>query len=77
MAVKNRLVALIGEKQAKTNQTLNASDVAEAVGLSRQAIHRWVHNDIKSYSADTLERLCQYFECQPGDILFYESDARK
>jgi putative transcriptional regulator len=77
MAVKNRLVALIGEKQAKTNQKVSTTDVAEAVGLSRQAMHRWVQNEITSYPADTLDKLCQFFDCQPGDILFYEPDARK
>lgn len=74
MAVKNRIVALIGERQAKTNKTVTPSDVAEAVGLSRQAIHKWVHNQITTYPADTLDKLCEYFDCQVGDILFYEAD---
>lgn len=74
MAVRNRLVALIGEKQAKTNQTVSPADVARAVGLSRQAIHKWIQNDITSYPANTLNKLCEYFDCQVGDILYYEMD---
>lgn len=76
MAVKNRLVALIGEKQAKTNKPVSQADVANAVGLSRQAIHKWTRNEIKTYPADTLDKLCQFFDCQVGDILVYEAERK-
>lgn len=68
--MKNRLTALMGEKQAKMNKLVTPVDVADAVGLSRQAIHKWIHNQIASYPADTLDKLCEYFDCEVGDILY-------
>lgn len=68
--MKNRLTALMGEKQAKMNKRVTPVDVADAVGLSRQAIHKWIHNQISSYPADTLDKLCEYFDCEVGDILY-------
>lgn len=67
--MKNRLLALMGEKQAKTNQPITPIEVSRAVGLSRQAIHKWIHNEIASYPAETLDKLCEYFDCEVGDIL--------
>ena len=72
--VKNRLIALIGEKQAKTNQPVTQADVARALGLSRQAINHWAQNTITSYPADTLDKMCKYFDCTVGDILIYEPE---
>ena len=68
--MQNRLLALMGEKQAKMNKSVSASDVADAVGISRQGIHKWIHNQIASYPAETLDKLCEYFECEVGDILY-------
>lgn len=67
--MRNRLLALMGEKQAKTNQSVTAVEVSRAVGMSRQAIHKWIHNEIASYPAETLDKLCEFFDCEVGDIL--------
>jgi putative transcriptional regulator len=68
MAVRNRILALMGEKQAKTNKTVNQAEVAEFVGMSPQAFSKWVNNEVRSYSDEVLDKLCDFFECEPGDI---------
>lgn len=70
MAVQNRLLALMGELQAKTNKSVTQADVAEYIGMTPQAFSKWIRNDVKSYSVDTLDRLCEYFDCEVGDILY-------
>lgn len=67
--MQNRLLALIGEKQAKTNKLVTQEEVADAVGMTPQAFSKWVRNEVKSYSVDTLDKLCEFFDCEVGDIL--------
>ncbi len=68
--MKNRLLVLMGEKQAKENRPINGAVVAREIGLTRQAINKWVNEDIKEFSADTIDRLCEYFDCEVGDLLY-------
>lgn len=72
--MRNRLLALMGEKQAKDEKAITPVIVAKEVGLSRQAIHKWIHNDVKSFTAETLDALCQYFDCEVGDLLYRTKD---
>jgi putative transcriptional regulator len=74
MAVRNRLLSLISEKQAQTNRRITQEEVANAVGLSRQTLNKWVTNKVESYPKDTLDKFCKYFDCGVGDILIYERD---
>lgn len=72
--IKNRVAALIGEKQAKENRFISASEVARETGLTRQVISKWVNNEIVSYRSDMMEKLCAYFDCTPGDLLYIEAE---
>lgn len=74
MAVNNRLVSLIGERQAKENKVINAAVVARGTGLTRQAIHGWLRGDVTTFKAETVEALCNYFDCEVGDLLYIERD---
>lgn len=73
MVVKNRVLALMGEKQARENRPINGAIVAREVGLTRQAISKWIKGDISHFSSDTIIALCKYFECEIGDLLYIEA----
>ncbi len=70
--MKNRVAALIGEKQAKENRVITAAEVARETGLTRQVISKWINNEIVSYRSEMLETLCKYFGCEVGDLLFID-----
>lgn len=44
-------------------------DVAQKTGISYTAINRLFHNKARMVSLDTLEALCNYFDCCITDIL--------
>jgi putative transcriptional regulator len=73
--VKNRILALMGEKQAKENRSINQTDVAEATGLTRAAISKWARGEITQFNSETIERLCKYFNCGIGDLLYIEEEG--
>lgn len=72
MAVKNRLIILMGEKQAREGRTLNASTVARETGLTRQVISKWMRGEVSEFRGDMVEQLCRYFGCDVGSLLYID-----
>jgi len=48
-------------------------DLVEKVGLTSTIVAKFAKNE--HISGDTLEKLCAYFNCQPGDIMEYVPEA--
>ena len=72
MAVKNRMVLLMGKKQMEENRPINASTVARETGLTRQAISKWVRGDVTEFREEIVQKLCRYFKCELGDLLYID-----
>ena len=58
---------------AKRKMSLNA--VAERVGITPQNLSVLNAGRARAIRFSTLEKLCEILECQPGDLLAYESDV--
>lgn len=63
--VKCQLSRLMGEKK------MNISDVARETGVNRGTIMRLYHETAQRIELDTIDRLCQLFHCDVGDLLEY------
>jgi putative transcriptional regulator len=48
---------------------IKQTDLAKATGISRRTLNRLVNNKVRSVDFSTLELLCNYFRCKPGDLL--------
>lgn len=70
--MRNRLLVLMGEKQARDAKPINASTVARETGLTRQAVHKWLNNEITQFNDSTIEKLCEFFNCEIGDLLYID-----
>lgn len=53
---------------------MRSRDLAEQVGITEQNISLLKSGKVKGVRFDTLERLCQVLDCQPGDLLAYQPD---
>jgi len=51
------------------------SEVAEGAGISRVTVHKLYHHQSSRVDFATLNALCQYLDCQPGDLLVYTPDT--
>ena len=47
-------------------------DLAEHVGITEANVSLLKHGRVKGVRFETLERICEFLDCQPGDILKYE-----
>jgi DNA-binding Xre family transcriptional regulator len=54
---------------------LKKSDLKELVGISLPTLAKLTKGE--PISGTTIEKLCRYFDCQPGDIMEYVKDAPK
>ncbi|NJP06571.1 MAG: helix-turn-helix transcriptional regulator [Chloroflexaceae bacterium] len=42
---------------------------ADEIGIHRVTLSKLVRQDVTQFDIETLVKLCEYFECEPGDIL--------
>ena len=51
---------------------MRSRDLAAAVGISEVNISLLKSGKVKGVRFDTLERICEVLQCQPGDLLGHE-----
>ena len=61
--IKSRLAAILGERRAKI------SAISHATGISRTTLTNLYYCKNAAISFAVLDRLCEYLECTPGDLL--------
>ncbi|RME60745.1 XRE family transcriptional regulator [Candidatus Parcubacteria bacterium] len=68
--IKVHLSRLMGERKLKI------SDVARATGLNRNTIRLLYYETASRVDLDAINRLCQFFDCQVGDLLEFVPDEK-
>ncbi len=53
---------------------VKSNELARAVGITESNLSAIKSGRIKGIRFSTLEAICHYLQCQPGDILEYASD---
>jgi DNA-binding Xre family transcriptional regulator len=51
---------------------LKQHDIAQFVGVSDHTIINWIRNEGTRFDGKTIERLCDYFNCELSDLLYFE-----
>lgn len=53
---------------------VSSRELAAAIGLSETNLSLIKSGKVKGVRFNTLNAICAYLECQPGDILYYEPE---
>lgn len=53
---------------------MRSKELAEKVGITEQNVSLLKSGKVKGVRFDTLARICEALDCQPGDILAWEPD---
>ena len=56
------------------SRKIKSKDLASAIGITEQNLSLFKQGKIKGLRFSTLNAICHYLECQPGDILIYKQD---
>lgn len=53
---------------------MRSKELAEAIGITEQNLSILKNGKAKAIRLKTLDAICDYLTCQPGDILEYRQD---
>jgi len=76
MAIKTKFKILLESKSYRENRKLSYKTISEEAGISVSVLTDYAASNVKRFDAQTLEKLCAYLECQPGDLLEYVPDLQ-
>ncbi|MBZ7695512.1 helix-turn-helix transcriptional regulator [Klebsiella oxytoca] len=65
MAIIVKLDVLLAARKVKSKE------LADAIGITEQNLSLIKQGKIKGFRFSTLDALCKYLDCQPGDLLSY------
>ena len=68
MAIIVTLDIMLATRKAKSR------DLAEFVGITEANVSLLKQGKVTGVRFETLEGICEFLDCQPGDILRYTSD---
>jgi putative transcriptional regulator len=54
---------------------VRSKDLAAHLGITEANVSLLKSGKVKGVRFDTLERICEFLECQPGDLLEYVSET--
>ena len=69
--IQCRLRELMAAKTRLTRRKITYSLIKEETGLSKTTLVRLGNDRANLIGTSTLDRLCSFFDCQPGDLLIY------
>jgi putative transcriptional regulator len=67
MAIVVRLDVMLALRKAKSK------DLAAYVGITETNLSLLKSGRVKGIRFETLEKICEFLECQPGDLLVFEA----
>lgn len=73
--VYNRVKELIAERERRTEESISVRDVADATGLSKNTVSKWVRNKNQTYDREVIAKFLEYFGCTISDLLVYEQSV--
>ncbi|MBL8577404.1 MAG: helix-turn-helix transcriptional regulator [Mesorhizobium sp.] len=68
MTIKVSLAMVLARRSVKSKE------LAEYIGITEANLSLLKQGKVKGIRFDTLEAICRYLDCQPGDILEFERD---
>ena len=74
--IKTRVKELMAEKERITGERITYDRIWEATGIWPRTLSTLATNQQKMLALKTLDLLCAYFDCQPGDILVYTEEEQ-
>lgn len=72
--LRTKFPSLVANKEVVENRRIPNTEIAVALRISESTVSRWRSGKISSLSHDMLLRMCEYFRCEVGELLYIEWD---
>lgn len=67
--IRFKLKELLAKREFQDNRRITLNEVGAATGIHRVTLSKVANERGYNASIEIVDRLCAYFECQPGDLL--------
>jgi len=74
ISTSGRITILLGKHQAATGERMSPRKLAEKAEVPKDFVYRLDSGAARHVDLDALARLCTVLNCQPQDLLIWESD---
>lgn len=74
ISTSGRITILLGMHQATTGERLSPRKLAQKAGVPKDFVYRLDSGTARHVDIDALARLCTVLNCQPQDLLIWESE---
>lgn len=64
----------LDDKEFRERRRITLNEVSKKTGVSRPTLTRIANVPGYNTNTDTINALCKYFECSPGEMLQYVGD---
>jgi len=68
MAIVVRLDVMLALRKVRSRE------LAQHIGITESNLSLLKSGRVRGIRFETLEKICQYLDCQPGDILVHQAD---
>lgn len=69
MTIEIKLDVMLAQRKVKSK------DLATAIGITEQNLSLLKQGKVKGFRLATLDAICSYLNCQPGDLLTHVTTA--
>ena len=69
--IQCRLRELIGAKGRQEHRRITYDDILTQVGVNKTTLTKLANDRASMVGISVIDRLCMYFQCQPGDLFVY------
>ena len=57
------------------HRKMRSKELAERIGITEQNVSALKSGRVRGVRFETLEKICEALDCQPGDILVFEKET--
>ena len=72
--IQSRLKELIAARSREKRRRITYRDVRDATGISTSTLFKLANDKAAMVGFSVIDRLCEFLECQPGDLLIRVTD---
>ncbi len=74
--IQCRLRELIGAKGRQERRRITYDDILARTGVNKNTLVRLANDRADMVGISVIDRLCAYFQCQPGDLFIYVEELQ-
>jgi putative transcriptional regulator len=75
--IRYRLRELMADYQFKTGTRVTFDEMAKVTGIHRTTLSKIANQRSYNTTTDNIDRLCEFFKCQVGDLMEYVESAKE